>query len=274
MLDKSQFDSSDVVLGEFLELLQPMPEKNFSFSVTKDIYDTYFDYKEEISSDKEIAIFDYFQGKSEGLNVNQHSITSYKKAEYLIYPREFHYKKKFRTKFSIVFIDGKYCFSKHWEKYITYIAHKKLRPVSFYSYYIKPTVNITESMLDYLLLLFNSSDKNNKEMFKTMMLTINFDTKDPFEILLLKCLRISLKDDSASNIFYSSDYSSEINDMVIKYLDKSFMDKYKQYGMVNDIIQTYPVYFNKYIKPIVLDKLNYITSLYFTGLIKVKNIEI
>jgi hypothetical protein len=52
------------------------------------------------------------------------------------------------------------------------------------------------------------------------------------------------------------------------------MDKYKQYGMVNDIIQTYPVYFNKYIKPIVLDKLNYITSLYFTGLIKVKNIEI
>lgn len=276
MLDKTKFNTSnDSVLEGFLEVLHTdfIGYKYCHFSIKEKDFKEYFGFNEEIPAEESVALFDYFQGDAEGLKIDKNPVDSYKKAKYLIFPIEKSYRPLYRTKFSVFKVGDNYYFSKHWEKYIPLIAHKKIIPVTFQNYYIKPVVELTIPVMDSLIQLLNSEDKLSKEIFKTMFLTINFKTKDEISIVL-KCFlyHILSKLNKDAKWFASEEYSREVNRMIVDYVDSTIISDYTTYKSLEDLNRVYPELFIKYMKPIIITKMNELARIYFFNNVKITEI--
>jgi hypothetical protein len=279
MITKSLYNKKgDSKTEEFLELLQTAPlqyisinSKYIAFYMYEVDYNNYFNNDRTLTPDDKVFFYPYFQGDSNGLNVEKNPIDTYKNSKHIIFPVSLFYTGKYKSKFSVLSVKhlnkNIYIFSKNWEKYLPLIIEGKLNPISFDKYYLKPSVRITEDMIPTLISMICNGGPSDLEIVQTILLSLITKDATKEEKILLDLLGTAIYYRGTNFFKTSKNVSKEVNNFVNNHLQSSFFDVYACYDKSNMLPKEL---IEKYMQPVYQYKMAELAKLYFSIPIKVE----
>jgi len=197
--------------------------KNFIFNgVVKEVYEEFLRIlPKKVPENAKVALFPYptesrksIEKKSE---IFRHTLTNVKKAEYLIFDDtvEFTLLKKFNKRYCITHFNSSvwhnkhmdifYVFSDYWLSIIPRLIDGSLIPISLSNYYLDKTLILDYHTLKNIIKLYKSEDILNKQLFTTMLLSIDLEKSDKECLAFLRHFIYNENIGENSDIFLDAD---------------------------------------------------------------------